>query len=230
MSQRSVLVAFLLFVVASFSGMVFYDLKHDHKLGKLFHKEQPAENWKWEDNWSKIPDNDPKSVKPNNDTQITAANYAESLQKSGDLGKPVLVFFTADWCSWCKKMKQETLADAKVQTVSKNYVFVYVDTDKDRPIAKKFGVDGLPSYVITNYKEDKLKSASGFKNADSFSAWLNDPSLFEQPKRLVLPPQKKDDKKDDRKDDRKDNRKRPFIRNEKPPQPNQPPMNPAAPG
>jgi hypothetical protein len=59
---------------------------------------------------------------------------------------------------------------------------VYVNTDNDRATATKFRITSLPSFVITNVKEEKLKEDSGFKNASSFVNWLNEPKLFNQPK------------------------------------------------
>jgi len=102
------------------------------------------------------------------------------------------VIFGADWCHWCKKMHDETLPNAKVKAMMLNYVFVDVDADKNPEVVRKFGVSGLPSYVITNSKEEKLKFGSGFKDGDGFSGWLDNPSMFRQPKNDgVKPPEVK---------------------------------------
>lgn len=242
MNQRNVLLGFLVLVLVAFGGMVFYDIKHGHKFEKLFKKQDQANNWQWNDDWNGKPPTGPTTpdrpvtpdtpTPPSNPTgpQLVAGTYAEALQKAGAEGKPVMAFFTADWCTWCKKMKSETMADPSVQAVLKNYVLVYVDTDKDRAPARKFGVESLPSYVITNAKEEKLKFDSGFKNADTFASWLNNPSLFNQPKNEVrpTPPPSNPEKKDDRKDNQR--RRRPGDRTQ-PPQhrPDMQPGNPNCP-
>jgi thiol-disulfide isomerase/thioredoxin len=187
MNQKNLLVGLLIFVAIAFGGLIWYDIKYGHKFERIFGKNsKPSENWKWADDWNNInPVNSNPNPQPNSNSLITppetpqgpqfiARTYNEALQKSGELGKLVLVFFTADWCMWCKKMKQETMTDQKVQSVLKNYILVYVDTDKYRALAKEYSVESLPSYVITNYKEDKLKFESGFKNAESFASWLSD--------------------------------------------------------
>jgi len=234
MNQRTTVVGLLLFVVLAFGGLIFYDVKYGHKFEKLLGKDRTTQNdqWKWKDDWTNKdgvtpPGPDSKQIAPPVDgPQLIAGSYNEALKKSGELGKPVLVFFTADWCSWCKKMKSETLPDAKVQAVMKNYVLVYVDTDKDRAPATKFGVSSLPSYAVTNYKEEKLKVDSGFKNADSFQAWLNQPSLFTQPKAQapVNPtPPKTEPKKDERKKILRPGQRQPQ-------QPQSPQVGPSGPG
>lgn len=187
MDQKNIVVGLLLFVIVAFGGLIFYDVKVGHKFEKFLGKEIVAKNWKWEDSWDgKGPITQPDKIQTppvaTPGPQLIAGSYTEAIQKSGEVGKPVLVFFTAEWCQWCKKMKAETMTDSKVQSVCKNYILVYVDTDKDRAPATKFGVESLPSYVVTNAKEAKLKMDAGFKNADSFASWLNDSSLFQQPK------------------------------------------------
>lgn len=243
MNQRSILLGLLFFVTVAFGGMIFYDMKHGKKFEKMFSKQdQTTSNWKWEDDWKSQGPNTPPSptrptdpvpppVTPPNGPQIVAGSYAEAIQKSGQTGKPVLAFFTADWCTWCKKMKSETMTNEGVQTMMKNYVLVYVDTDKDRAPARKFGVESLPAYVITNSKEEKLKFDGGFKNAETFTQWLNNPNLFTQtgpqvrpnPTPPSTPPEKKQD-------DRKDNRRRPLRRDGTPPQASPPPIQPGSPG
>jgi thiol-disulfide isomerase/thioredoxin len=201
MSQRSVLTGVLVVITVLFGAMIFYDIKHGHKFQGIFGKEKITPNWKWDDNWSDKGPNNPMSptrpiVEAPVDPQIMAGSYTEALQKSGETGKPVLVFFTAEWCKWCKQMKQETMPDARVQSALKNYILVYVDTDKERVSARKFNVESLPSYVITNVNEDKLKFDSGFKNVESFEAWLNNPSFYVQPKlKSPVDPQKQDDRR-----------------------------------
>lgn len=236
MNERNVAVGLLLFVILAFGGLIFYDVKVGHKFEKLLGKEKVANNWKWEDNWDGKgptgpgpgPDR-PSPTPPPVDVpgpQLIAGSYTEAVKKSGEVGKPVLAFFTADWCQWCKKMKSETMSDSKVQAALKSYIVVYVDTDKDRAPARKFGVESLPSYVITNAKEEKLKADGGFKNADSFASWLNNPSLFNQPRAEAQPqptPPPPDPKS-------QPDRNGPFRRRQQPPpQPTNPNMRPGNP-
>lgn len=200
MSQRSVMLGIAITCFAILVGIMVFkgkSIKNDTN--------NPGTNWKWEDDWksNKLPDIvrpiAPDTKEPK--TQIIAGNYAEALKKSGELGKPVLAFLTADWCQYCTKMKAETLSDSRIKTAMSNYILVYVDTEKERGPVSKFNVTALPSYVITNYREDNLKAGSGFKNANLFSVWLDNPSMYVQPKNgtvtppIVSPPNKKDERK-----------------------------------
>lgn len=231
MTAKSAILALLVVMTLGLGGYVAYDLKKGNG-SKLFGpKAEQKSNWKWDDNWDgKNPQPQPKEedrinkpippdgikVKP----QSVAGSYAEALKLSGEQGRPVLAFFTADWCGYCKKMKSETMNDQRVLSVMNNYILVYVDTDKDREGVRDFGVSSLPTFVVTNYKKEKLKVDSGFKNADNFASWLNDNNLFTQPKSQAQPEPKQPEEK-------KDDRRRIIPRREStPPQPNNPNMPP----
>lgn len=191
MDQRNLVIGLLVFVLSAFGLIVFYDVNYGHKFERKFGKSRQTQNWKWEDDWDSK-DSPVVPTKPNHSPtpvtpiplgqQFIAGSYQEAILKSGETGKPVLVFFTADWCNWCKKMKLETMMDSKVQSLLKNYILVYVDTDKDRSPVAKFNIESLPSYIITNSKEEKLKYENGYKNSGFFANWLNDPNLYNQPK------------------------------------------------
>lgn len=178
MSQKNIMLFLFVMVMFMFGVLIVYDLNVKHKLEKTFKKE----NWEWKDNWvGQKPNGEiPEDVKPKNEApkgeishdQITASNYDEAMKKSKELNMPILIMFEADWCSWCHKMKKETLQDEKVKSLVKNYIFLAVDADSDVNTTKKFAVYGLPCYAIVK-NEQKVKMDSGYKNADSFAEWLS---------------------------------------------------------
>jgi thiol:disulfide interchange protein len=179
MNQRSFALIILLVVVFGFGGLILWDARSNGKLGN--EEEQKASNWEWENDWEGVEAPDQENEKP--DRQIIASNYADAIAESGKYGMPIFVYFEADWCDWCKKMKSEALSDSKVKEIMKNYVVVYVDTDQNRDLAREFEVRVVPAYAITNCEEAKLKSGEGFKEADEFIPWLEDSTLYEQPKK-----------------------------------------------
>ncbi len=175
-------------VTLLFGGCFYSEIKGSGKFQKLFRMNN-VDNWKWNDDWNgngpitqlkKLEEN--KSEKQILNDQVVAETYQEALKKSGELGKPVFVFFTADWCGYCHKMKKDTMPKDEVKEVLKNYIVVYINADRDRDSVKKMGVESLPFFLITNYKEDSLKTAKGFMDAKTFTSWLGDSKLFTQPK------------------------------------------------
>ena len=185
MEQKSLLVLMFVGVLTIFGGLIFYDIQINDRLGNSNNSQS---NWIWSDKWDSQnaptitqpqPEQQPQEVAPEvPQGQIVANNYQDAIKKSGEFKKPVMIMFSANWCGWCTKMKSGTLQDAKVKQALKDYIILMIDTDKDKNTTKKFGVRSLPSFVITNSKEEKLKSGTGYKDANNFSAWLNNPTLL----------------------------------------------------
>lgn len=140
----------------------------------------PANNWIWEDNWPNslpnkpnLPDNPVQPQQPQQTQPQAATTFEQAKRMSQESNRRILVMFTAEWCSWCQKMKNETLHDPGVQTAMQNYIFLMIDTDKDSSVSSKFGVRGLPTFVITDSTEAKLRVASGYQDKDKFIQFLN---------------------------------------------------------
>lgn len=137
----------------------------------------PNSNWQWDNNWQQVPPG------PSQDSaQEIASSYTDAIQRSGKNGKPVLAFFTAQWCQPCQQMKTSVLTDKSVMAVMTHYIFVMVDTDADKDAARKFSIQKIPAYVVTNYKEERLKFGESHLDAPAFASWLDNPSMYTQPK------------------------------------------------
>jgi hypothetical protein len=70
---------------------------------------------------------------------------------AAEAGRPVFIYFTAAWCSWCHQYERDTLGDARVKVaLEERYVPVLVDFDARPDLGERLQVRGLPySAVIT---------------------------------------------------------------------------------
>ena len=93
---------------------------------------------------------------------------------SGNAGskQPVLVFFTASWCQPCKLMSRLTLTNDVVKEVVTNMAHVAVDIDDHQDLAEKFGIDGVPTFVLLSDNGTEVRRTSGFQPASDFLRWL----------------------------------------------------------
>jgi hypothetical protein len=78
-------------------------------------------------------------------------DYERGLAKAAEAGRPVFVYFTAAWCSWCHQYERDTLGDPRVKAaLEERYVPVLVDFDGRPDLGERLHVRGLPySAVLT---------------------------------------------------------------------------------
>ena len=83
-------------------------------------------------------------------------------------GKPMLLVFGADWCVFCKKLEQTTLAEPEmVKYINQNFVPVHLDVDKDKKVASILEIKSLPCTVVLSPNADLLGRIEGYEKAPS---------------------------------------------------------------
>lgn len=101
-------------------------------------------------------------------------SYDEALEVAKKHKRSIFLYFGAPWCGYCVKMKSETLNDKEVmEKLSKEYVVYIVNTDVDKTTTRKYGISGIPQYLIINDDESIVVKDSGFKPKQDFISWLN---------------------------------------------------------
>lgn len=76
--------------------------------------------------------------------KINWLTYGEA-QRQKDGERKFFIYFHADWCAYCHKLKKNAFADRSIiEYLNENYIPVIVDTDKEKRLADRFGVQGLP--------------------------------------------------------------------------------------
>lgn len=106
--------------------------------------------------------------------EIPAGWSTSTNEISGTAGsqQPVLVFFTASWCQPCKLMTRLTLTNDSVKQVVSNMTHLAIDIDEHQDLAQKFGIDGVPTFVLLSDTATEVRRASGFQPAPDFLRWL----------------------------------------------------------
>jgi thioredoxin-like negative regulator of GroEL len=86
--------------------------------------------------------------------------------------QPVLVFFTADWCTYCKLMERTTMTNDAVKEVVTNMTHIVVDIDAHQDLAEKYGIDGVPTFLLLSDTGTEVRRSSSFQPAPDFLRWL----------------------------------------------------------
>jgi thioredoxin-like negative regulator of GroEL len=90
-------------------------------------------------------------------------SYERGFAEARREGKPLLLFFTAEWCHYCHQMADEAFTNPQVVSLSEKFVCVLVDADGSRDVCRQFHVSRFPtiqflspSGVLLNRFEGKL--------------------------------------------------------------------------
>jgi thioredoxin-related protein len=104
--------------------------------------------------------------------QIWIKDYDVALEQASKEKKPIFVFVTAKWCSFCTMMHNSTLTNKSVITTLKDYILVEIDYDNNPELCAKWGAEKLPTLIIFNQFGEKVVAESGYKEPNDFRIWL----------------------------------------------------------
>lgn len=103
-------------------------------------------------------------------------NYQEAREVAKTASKPIAILFTgSDWCTWCHKLDQEALSTPEfANAVGDRFIFLKLDfplnstlppdvTAQNKQLQRKFNVQGYPTVVIVDPKEEKLIGSAGYR-------------------------------------------------------------------
>ncbi|MEN8162962.1 MAG: thioredoxin fold domain-containing protein [Acidobacteriota bacterium] len=99
-----------------------------------------------------------------------AGTWDAALFRARSEKKVVLVAFYADWCIWCKKLEDTTLADNSVVSfLAEKTVPVRLDVDGDgQELSEKYRIDGLPTVLVLRNDGTELGRIPGYLPAEGF--------------------------------------------------------------
>lgn len=91
------------------------------------------------------------------------SDYAGASQQASREGKPLLVFFTAEWCHFCHQMAEEAFGNPQVQNLSNHFVCVLVDADAEAALCQQFQVTAFPTIQFISSRGVPLERLVGKK-------------------------------------------------------------------
>jgi len=101
------------------------------------------------------------------DSEINWYSYQSGMKKINDEGKKGFLHFYTDWCTYCKLMNRQTFTDDSVVAfLNQNFVPMRVNAEKQRDVAKKYGVSKFPNSWFIAEDQSEIGKRPGFISAD----------------------------------------------------------------
>ena len=96
-------------------------------------------------------------------SQVNWYPYKEGTDLARRQNRSMVIYFHADWCTFCGQMEKETFRDAAVvDFLNANTVAIKVDVDEEQRIARQFGVRGLPATFLLLNNGRQIGPMPGF--------------------------------------------------------------------
>jgi thiol-disulfide isomerase/thioredoxin len=92
-------------------------------------------------------------------------NFVSGYHRGYELAKrqhkPMLVFFTAQWCTYCHQMEADAFVQEAVVNLARQFVCVLVDADAEPDICRDFRIKGYPTIQFLSARGVPLNRVTG---------------------------------------------------------------------
>ena len=85
--------------------------------------------------------------------------------------KKVLLIFSADWCHYCQKAKEDMQTDPVLSNIMKNYEIVNIDFDNEKEIVRGHNIKMIPAFIIFN-DGTEINRQIGYRNSRELNRFL----------------------------------------------------------
>ncbi len=108
------------------------------------------------------------------DDGINWKNYSDGVAMAENQDKHIFLYFQAQWCTYCTKLKETSFKDpAVIDLLQKHFVSISIDTDQHKDLAMKWKVRGLPTLWFLKPDTSKISNIPGYVDAKQLTKVLD---------------------------------------------------------
>ena len=106
-------------------------------------------------------------------------DYEDGQRAALNADKPMLVYFWATWCDYCKKLETEVYPHSDVnKMLEEDFVLVAINVDENKEDADAFGVWVPPAEKFVTPEGEIIDSVGGYLPEDSFLSVLQQVKIY----------------------------------------------------
>jgi thiol:disulfide interchange protein len=121
----------------------------------------------------RIPESDGSGIRQTTETNdrkpssgaggIDWNDYTPGMTRAKNQEKNIFLYFYAQWCTYCTKLKQTTFLDKNVQAyLEDHFISISVDADQNQALSRNWQVTGLPTMWFLTPEGDRISSLPGY--------------------------------------------------------------------
>ena len=106
-----------------------------------------------------------KASEFNNKELAWIEDHDAGYEAAAEEHKPMVLILYASWCGWSKRLLNETIMDPRIQDHWDDFVWVKVDSDREKAYHELYEQNGYPMIVLVSPEGEIIKKLDGFKDA-----------------------------------------------------------------
>jgi len=91
-------------------------------------------------------------------------DYAVMLSKK--LQRPMLIYYRLNNSPWCKKLEEDAFSSFRISDISRHFVSVELDVEKNAPLVSQCEITGVPFIIILDKEGMELDRILGYISKD----------------------------------------------------------------
>lgn len=100
-------------------------------------------------------------------------DFEKAREASTKTGKPIVAMFSASWCGPCKAMIANVYPTDEAMTALKDFVPVYIDSEKQQELASENDIRAFPTFVCFAKDGESVDQHVGGGGVEKFTQMLS---------------------------------------------------------